>query len=292
MAQLLIDELTLRIDPAEACACFLDLPGCLLLESVAHSKRLGRFSFVAADPFLVLRSRGPTVERVPNPRLGRDDWSGAGQGDWSETDPFGALREALATYAMSTVPGLPPFQGGAAGYFAYDLCQRLESLPTPRYDDLALPEMWVGLYDWTLAWDHDEHRRWLVSTGLPAPSGVKRKRRATERAELVRDRLWGAPSPGAGLRPPVVRPRSSCTGSTRQQPTAPRGDAEPQAARDATPAGDASTLERTPPARLEPTVQRAARSAQGASAQAATAHASTAQTATARAAATDRKSVV
>ena len=30
----------------------------------------------------------------------------------------------------------------------------LERIPPTRYDDLALPDVMLGLYDWVIAWDH------------------------------------------------------------------------------------------------------------------------------------------
>ena len=56
--------------------------------------------------------------------------------------------------AAESIPGLPPFQGGAAGYIGYDFGSVLERLPAPRYDDLDLPDVVLGLYDWVIAWDH------------------------------------------------------------------------------------------------------------------------------------------
>ena len=49
--------------------------------------------------------------------------------------------------------GLPPFLGGAVGYFGYDLGRTLERLPATATDD-GLPELDVGFYDWVLAADH------------------------------------------------------------------------------------------------------------------------------------------
>ena len=65
------------------------------------------------------------------------------------------MRSALAPFAAAPAPGLPPFQGGAAGYLAYDWGRALERLPAPLYDDLALDDVVLGIYDWVLAWDHD-----------------------------------------------------------------------------------------------------------------------------------------
>ncbi|MFO7260591.1 MAG: aminodeoxychorismate synthase component I [bacterium] len=189
---MLVVELTPAPEPIDACARFTDLPGCLLLESMVRSERLGRYSFLAADPFLVLRSKGPVVEEVSASGVRR-----------VEADPFTALQRALARYRMDTLPGLPPFQGGAAGYFGYELGQHLERLPSARYDDLALPDLCIGFYDWVLAWDHASGRAWLVSTGLPGAGG-ERRGRAQARADLVRGRLEATTSPAESTEEPAA----------------------------------------------------------------------------------------
>ena len=180
MAEILVQELEDAPDPAEACARFLDLPFPLLLESALRSERLGRFSYLAADPWLVLQSKGAVLEG--HSAQGVERLAG---------DPFAALQAALARHALDAVPGLPPFQGGAAGYLAYDLCHHLERLPSPRFDDLDLPDSCLGLYDWTIAWDHALERAWLFSTGLPRRDAG----RAESRARMVRDRLAARAAP-------------------------------------------------------------------------------------------------
>jgi len=191
MTEILVQELKDAPDPFEACARFLDLPFPLLLESVVRSERLGRFSYLAADPWLVLRSKGAALE-----------WQSREGVERSAGDPFAALHTALARNALAAVPGLPAFQGGAAGYLAYDLCHQLERLPSPVFDDLDLPDLCLGLYDWTIAWDHVEARTWLFSTGLPEGGG-RRSERAEARARMVRERLAGARTPPEAPRWPA-----------------------------------------------------------------------------------------
>ena len=82
-------------------------------------------------------------------------------------DPLSAARQLLAPFAAAPVPGLPPFQGGAAGYLGYDWGAMLERVPRAAYDDLAIPDVLLGIYDWVIAWDHRTNRAWLVSTGMP-----------------------------------------------------------------------------------------------------------------------------
>src|SRR5215471_9787192 len=70
----------------------------VFLDSAATDSPQGRYSFIAADPFDWLRTRG------------------------KEDDPFPSLGAALARWRSEPVAGLPPFQGGIAGLFGYDLC--------------------------------------------------------------------------------------------------------------------------------------------------------------------------
>ena len=141
-----VEELVPPPDPARCCELLGGLPYRLFLDSAAKGTRLGRYSFLTADPVAVVRSKGARTECLDRP-----------DGSWRVVsgDALDAVRSLLAPHAAEPVPGLPPFQGGAAGYLAYDWGRVLERLPAPRHDDLALPDVVFGVYDWVLAWDHD-----------------------------------------------------------------------------------------------------------------------------------------
>ena len=156
-------------DPVELTARFLDLPYVLYLDSAAGTG----FSFLAADPAIVVRSKGAVTEILQH-------------GAWrrAEGDALGVARWMLKDARIDPVPGLPPFQGGVAGYIGYDYGAVLERIPPTRYDDLALPDVMLGFYDWVIAWDHHLGAAWIVSLGLPE-CGPERERRARERMEMV-----------------------------------------------------------------------------------------------------------
>jgi para-aminobenzoate synthetase component 1 len=177
----LVEPLGETADPAEVCTRFLDLPYLLFLDSAAKQHPDAQYSFLAADPVLVVRSKGSTTEVRR-----REDAA------WSRVsgDALSAARSYLPRAVLEPVSGLPPFQGGLAGYIGYDWGAMLERLPTPRYDDLAIPDLVLGLYDWVVAWDHRIGTAWLISTGLPE-TGTAQERRARERMDLVRERLGG-----------------------------------------------------------------------------------------------------
>lgn len=191
----LVHELDPPPDPVRVCELFDDVPYRLLLDSSARDVRLGRYSFLTADPVSVVRSRGPRTECVePSTGVRRSVAS----------DPLAAVRAFLAPFASASVPGLPPFQGGAAGILSYDWGLELERLPSPVYDDLALDDVVLGIYDWVLAWDHAASKAWLISTGIPETRPAERSRRAAARAADVLRRVGGSRPParlGASARP-------------------------------------------------------------------------------------------
>lgn len=197
----LIKELQMPLTPPEIYRR-LDRGGVgFILESALTGGKLGRYSFVGCDPFATFRSKGrqAVIRTAPGPSL-----SSVRPAEEVTGNPFEILRELLDRYRMEGIPGLPPFWGGAAGYFAYDLGEHLEELPSRSSDDLGLPDCYLGFYDAVVAIDHLAGKTFLISTGLPE-RGEAGWRRAAERLRELEARLAAAPgSPGA-----------SCAGASR-----------------------------------------------------------------------------
>ncbi len=168
----LFEELTPAPEPWEACLRLSSLPHLLFLDSSGDHPELGRYSFITAQPFDWMTARRGVITD--------------GESGCRRSNPFTALAGRLATYRTVPLPGLPPFQGGAAGLFGYDLCHHIERLPRPRRDEFQTPDLAVGFYDWVVAFDHAERRAWIISTGLPESDPRKRSMRAAQRLEGVR----------------------------------------------------------------------------------------------------------
>ena len=154
-------------EPVEAFCRLARLPHCVFFDSAQRHEKLGRFSFVAADPYDFLEVPAADVE---------------GEGAAALLQ----LRRQLSASAVETIPELPPFQGGAAGLLGYDLSRAIESVPRCRFDEFQVPALAVGLYDVVLAYDHRQQRAWLISHGLPEAAPDRRRERAAARAAKFR----------------------------------------------------------------------------------------------------------
>ena len=184
----IVHELAPLPDPARCCESLAGYPYRVFLDSAAKGARLGRYSFVAADPIAVVRSKGSRTEHL-------DCLSGERRE--SSRDALAVLRELLVPHKTASLPLLPPLQGGAVGFVSYDWGRTLERVPACRFDDLALPDVVFGIYDWVLAWDHEAAKAWLVSTGIPERLDADRRARARFRAAAVLERLQGSAAPTA-----------------------------------------------------------------------------------------------
>jgi para-aminobenzoate synthetase component 1 len=177
----IIEEIPLPADPATAFASLLSRPGAFWLDSALADGDLGRYSFVGAEPFLTVVSKGWRIE-LRRPR----------STEIVDGDPFRVLAGLWSRYRVAATPGLPPLTAGAVGYFAYDLCHFIERVPTTTADDAPIPDCYLGFYDALIAIDHAQGRAWLCSSGLPE-TGRRGRERAQRRLQRLRELLLNPP---------------------------------------------------------------------------------------------------
>ncbi len=182
------------VDLEQAFAQLAHRPHVLFLDSARRHPTLGRYSFLTADPFeyLEIPADGSDAMRQFEGRLGR--------------------------FKSPTLPGLPPFQGGAAGLLGYDLGRSLERLPSPAFDEFKTPALAVGLYDVVLAVDHVERQAWIISQGFPETETKERRRRAADR--LAEFRGWLSDTAASPVRPTPLVDRVPLTDLAPQYPVA------------------------------------------------------------------------
>ncbi|MCI0591654.1 MAG: aminodeoxychorismate synthase component I, partial [Gammaproteobacteria bacterium] len=147
-----LTELPYVCDSTDRFAVFAERPWCVFLDSGGPATEYGRYDILAADPYLTLTAWGDIT--IIQSRDGKE---------YSSRDPFTLLKRCLGEVRKDGT-GLP-FSGGAIGYFAYDLARRIENLPKEAIQDINMPDMAIGLYDWAVVVDHREKRAWLVGQG-------------------------------------------------------------------------------------------------------------------------------
>lgn len=144
-------------DPVAVFALFAQQNGSVFLDSAQLRLGCARFSFIAVDPFKILSSKNDGM------------------------DPFALLVDELVQFPLARHLDLPPFQGGVAGYFGYDLCQHLEKFASQQMDDMQFSDLVLGFYDLVIAFDQELRKAWIFSSGYPAIKESERLERARER---------------------------------------------------------------------------------------------------------------
>jgi len=178
----LIEEIELPLSPPEAFKLLKDNRFSFFLDSGMDPHKLGRYSFMSSNPFLVVSSRGSEITIT----------RGAEQSSL-QGNPFDVLNHFLEVYRLESDSPPVPFIGGAVGYFSYDLCHFIERLPTTAIDDLQLPECYFGFYDLILAFDNQQGKAYIISTGFPEMREPERTERAAQRLNEMKDKLAEMP---------------------------------------------------------------------------------------------------
>jgi len=184
----LIEEVEFHTHPSEVFELFVSKACPFFLDSGMQGARFGRYSFMGAEPFLLVKTRGRQFSIIQN--------------DTETTitgNPFDLLEHHLKTYQISCPPSTIPFTGGAVGYLSYDLCRLIETIPSKATDDLALPECYFGFYDVICAFDHLEKKAFIISTGLPETTQKGRLTRASERLVQFKEEISRATPDQKGL---------------------------------------------------------------------------------------------
>jgi anthranilate synthase component I len=144
-----------------------------LFESVERGENLGRYSFVGFEP-----RRSLSV-------------------DATVADPVKLLNDELVPLSVEGEDKLPPFFGGAVGYFGYGVGGWTEKIPDSHADDLGAPNAKLLFFDNVVVFDHVRQKLYVVANIFKGSEddaktrldrAVERLRRATaEPLEFPRD---------------------------------------------------------------------------------------------------------
>ncbi len=156
-----------------------------LLESVEGGEKIGRYTFLGADPFLIVRAQGEKVEITRNGKVSKH-----------RGNVFEILRQTASQYRPAGVAGLPPFSAGAVGFAGYDVIRLIEPrIPPFRKDDLKIPDAMFMFFSTLLAFDHLKHQIHVIANVRCDEWNGKLKkgyRDACERIEAI-EKMLAAP---------------------------------------------------------------------------------------------------
>src|SRR5687768_15776113 len=129
-----------------------------LFESVERGENLGRYSFVGFEPRRNLRF------------------------DASIADPVRVLHDELVPLRVQNEEALPPFFGGAVGYFGYNVAGWSERIPDSHPDDLGIPDAKLLFFDNVGVFDHVRGRLYVVANVFTKDGTVEEANRRLDRA--------------------------------------------------------------------------------------------------------------
>jgi para-aminobenzoate synthetase component 1 len=152
------------------------LPGFFFLDSGKADHELSQYSFIGAQPFLTIRSRGEGIDIVEGKTIRH-----------VRGNPLHVLAYEMGQRRLTGGSPLLPFAGGGVGYFSYELGRLTAEVPLKAADDLGLPEMQVSFYKTLLAYEH-RTRRWIgAAVDLAGGRGTTVRKRLGNDIEKFRE---------------------------------------------------------------------------------------------------------
>src|SRR5206468_8939107 len=148
-----------------------------LLESVEGGEKIARYTFAGANPEEVFRYANGACVLESRDRI-----------VWEEKDPVTFLRARIERFRPVRLPGLPPLVAGAIGYFSYDMVRLIERLPKRLRDEIGLFDAMLMFYHGLIAFDHVQHRLWIVRNVFTEGHGSLRAKYDAAVREIKRTR--------------------------------------------------------------------------------------------------------
>ena len=124
-----------------------DAPNSYLLESVQGGEKWGRYSIIGLPARTVLRVHGHQVTVSVDGQIVEQ---------LDSDDPLAFVEQFKARYQVPSIEGLPRFNGGLVGYFAYDSVRYVERklAAVSKPDPLATPDILLMVSDAVVVFDN------------------------------------------------------------------------------------------------------------------------------------------
>jgi len=116
-----------------------------LLESVEGGEKWARYTFLGADPSIVIKTSDKRGYKITS--QGMEEFE-------IKDDPLAELKKVMSAYKPVGIDDMPPFFGGAVGYIGFDTVRFFEKLPEIAVKDVDVPDMVMMITDTLIAFDN------------------------------------------------------------------------------------------------------------------------------------------
>jgi anthranilate synthase component I len=166
--------------PLSAYLKLVDAPFSCLLESVSGGETWGRYSFIGLPSKTILTVRGTTVTIKQN---------GETLSEINSDDPFAEIEKFKQQYNTPDITGLPRFNGGLVGYFAYDCIEYIEPRlrNNTKQDPLATPQILLMVAEDMVVFDNISRKILIIVHADPRTENAYQI--ATKKLETIANKL-------------------------------------------------------------------------------------------------------
>ncbi|MDP2209627.1 MAG: aminodeoxychorismate synthase component I [Bacteroidota bacterium] len=144
-----MELLEINITPFELFKKLRHKSGTILLESTMQHHDLGSRSIIVTDPVAIISFENGELFNYKD-----------GDRNKITEDPLEYLKSILNQY--KTNEDGEEFSGGLVGYFSYDFGCSFENVKLTKPESTNLPEIFFGVYDWGLTYNHTT-QKWMIA---------------------------------------------------------------------------------------------------------------------------------
>ncbi len=137
-------------NPTLRFAAFCELPHAVLLDCCHSQNHQGRYDIFTADPLITISTKNQQTISQHNHKQ-----------TVHEEDPLILTQHYLKQFP--TIHSPLPFTIGAIGYLSYDFGRRYEDVTLKTQQDISIPEVVIGIYDWSVVTDHHAKQSFLIT---------------------------------------------------------------------------------------------------------------------------------
>ncbi|WP_257131714.1 anthranilate synthase component I family protein [Bacillus sp. AFS017336] len=116
-----------------------------------ESGRDGQYSIMASNP--IAKLYGKNNKLMIEEEKGKVEYTG---------NPIDLAKKYLSNYTVEKRDDLPPFQGGAIGYFTYDCNHYIEELPSLTEDVYNIPDVYLLIFHEVIIFDHQKNELYFI----------------------------------------------------------------------------------------------------------------------------------